>query len=160
MCIQKKEQPFSRRRPSRSHAVINSLQSHSSPKRGALNARFDCALVLSPGFCHQVGFSFLQTSPLCCLLLLGELPAYFLTDHLLQDTQKATADEDKASGAAAGFCVALPVEWWNSLLHCPSWPRCLSSSSCALLCAGGCLSLCKREPNKNLLRLPKKRSWH
>lgn len=92
-----------------------SLQSHSSPERGALNARFDCALVLSPGFRHQVGFSFLQTSPLCCLLLFGELPAYFLTDHLLQDTQKAT-DEGK-------FCLSpedrrrFAVSATNQLLH-------------------------------------------
>lgn len=60
----------------------------SPPEGGALHARFDRALVLSPGFCHQVGFSFLQTSSVRCLLLFGELPAYFLTHHILEETQK------------------------------------------------------------------------
>lgn len=65
-----------------------SLQFLSPPEGGALHARLDCALVLSPGFGHQVGFSFLQTSSVRCLLLFGELPAYFLTHHILQETQK------------------------------------------------------------------------
>lgn len=109
MCVQRKElDSFPINGDQRGAINWLSLQSHSSPEGGAVNAWFDSALVLSPGFRHQVGFSFLQTSPLCCLLLFGELPAYFLADHLLQDTQKATTDEGK-------FCpsVIFASKFWH-----------------------------------------------
>lgn len=62
------------------------LQSRLPPEGGALHTRLDVYLILSPGFGHQVGFSLLQTSPLCCLLLFGELPPHLLPDYLLKHT--------------------------------------------------------------------------
>lgn len=69
-------------------SICPTNQFHSSPKGGALDAWLDSVLVLSPWFCHKIGFSFLQSSPLCCLLLLGELPSHLLTDNLLQDKKE------------------------------------------------------------------------
>lgn len=68
------------------NSVSQPLQSHLPPEGGALQTRLDVTLVFPPGFGHQVGFSLMQTSPLCRLLLFGELPPHLLTDHVLQHT--------------------------------------------------------------------------
>ena len=68
------------------NAVCPSLQSHSSPEVGAIHTGLDVVLVVPPWLGLQVGLSLLQTSPLCRLLLFGELPPHLLTDHLLQHT--------------------------------------------------------------------------
>lgn len=88
-------------KPNKKHVDMNSfcpsVQSCLSPERGTLHTRLDVLLIVSPRFGHQVGLSLLQTSPLCCLLLFGELPPHLLTDYLLQHTQKqrqqVTTDE-------------------------------------------------------------------
>lgn len=70
---------------------MNSLcwsQFRLSPERGALHARLNVYLILSPGFGHQVGLSLLQTPPLCCLLLFGELSLHLLPDNLLWHTHQ------------------------------------------------------------------------
>lgn len=90
------------------HASLQTKQFHSPPKGGALDARLDSVLVLSPWFSHKIGFSFLQSSPLCRLLLLGELPSHLLTNHLLQDKQ---TNQQKSTVTFGRLCV-------SAMAHC------------------------------------------
>lgn len=67
--------------------LIRSCNCMLSPEGGTLHAGLDVILVLSSRFGDQVSLALLQTSPLCCLLLLGELLPHFLTHNLLQHKQ-------------------------------------------------------------------------
>lgn len=107
-------------------AAEEPLQSHLSPKAGALHARLNVILILPPGFGDQVSLSLLQTLPLCCLLLFGKLPPHLLTDYLLQNTitdstllqmNLCTVCLCEAVTTTCCHCYKTPVTFFHKVQH-------------------------------------------